>query len=226
MEKSCKNPSPRPWFTTCKKTCLITDWIWIWTLKCTNGKMWDSPPVLSPVWVGYRSPRLFVSMTARTPWVPCIVTCRKGQKLLCRLAMTILALPGTQSVFFLQGLYDETWTFFSLRWNVSEFSSCSKSCGGGIQTRSVTCIQEVRHGGNNILRVDDSFCPQPPPITQQFCSVVDCPVMWKTGPWSKVRNHQNLICYYFLMSITFYSAPKNAAADTKFATSFVSNLWL
>ena len=76
---------------------------------------------------------------------------------------------------------------FCFRWNVSEFSSCSKSCGGGIQTRGVSCIQEVRHGGNNILRVDDAFCPQPPPITQQFCSVVDCPVMWKTGPWSKVR---------------------------------------
>ena len=71
---------------------------------------------------------------------------------------------------------------------MSDFSSCSKSCGGGIQTRSVTCIQEVRHGGNNILRVDDSFCPQPPPITQQFCSVVDCPVKWKTGTWSKVWN--------------------------------------
>ena len=74
------------------------------------------------------------------------------------------------------------------RWNVSDFSSCSKTCGGGIQTRSVSCIQEVRHGGNNILRVDESFCPQPPPITQQFCSVVDCPVKWKTGPWSKVIN--------------------------------------
>ena len=82
--------------------------------------------------------------------------------------------------------------FKNYRWNVSDFSSCSKTCGGGIQTRSVTCIQEVRHGGNNILRVDDSFCPQPPPITQQFCSVVDCPVKWKTGPWSKVR-HGNLI---------------------------------
>ena len=30
------------------------------------------------------------------------------------------------------------------RWNVSDFSDCSKSCGGGIQTRSVQCIQEVR----------------------------------------------------------------------------------
>lgn len=74
------------------------------------------------------------------------------------------------------------------RWNVSDFSGCSKSCGGGIQTRSVTCIQEVRHGGNNILRVDDTFCPQPPPITQQFCNVIDCPVKWSTGSWSKVSS--------------------------------------
>ena len=32
------------------------------------------------------------------------------------------------------------------RWNVSDFSDCSKSCGGGIQTRSVQCIQEVTQG--------------------------------------------------------------------------------
>ena len=67
--------------------------------------------------------------------------------------------------------------FFNSRWNISDFSTCSKTCGGGIQIQSVTCIQEVRHGGNNIKRVEDSFCPQPPPITQQLCSVVDCPVL-------------------------------------------------
>ena len=83
-------------------------------------------------------------------------------------------------------------SFIFFRWNVSDFSNCSKSCGGGIQTRSVTCIQEVRHGGSNILRVDDSFCPQPPPITQQFCHVVDCKPTWKIGPWSKVISKNRL----------------------------------
>lgn len=72
------------------------------------------------------------------------------------------------------------------RWNVSSFGGCSRSCGGGRQTRTVTCIQEVRHGSSNILRVDDSFCPQPPPIKQQFCNVVDCQIKWKVTPWTKV----------------------------------------
>ena len=72
------------------------------------------------------------------------------------------------------------------RWNVSEFGGCSRTCGGGEQTRTVACIQEVRHGRNNVLRVDDGACPQPPPITKQYCSVVDCPADWDITQWTKV----------------------------------------
>jgi hypothetical protein len=46
----------------------------------------------------------------------------------------------------------------------------------------------VRHGSRNILRVDDAFCPQPPPITQQFCNVVDCKPKWNVTPWTKVSS--------------------------------------
>ena len=31
------------------------------------------------------------------------------------------------------------------------------------------------------------FCPQPPPIVQQFCNVIDCKPGWKKGSWSKVN---------------------------------------
>jgi len=71
------------------------------------------------------------------------------------------------------------------RWNVSDFTQCTKSCGGGIQTRTVQCIQEVAHGGNNIITLADSACPQPPPRAQQFCNVIDCPTEWQTSPWTK-----------------------------------------
>jgi hypothetical protein len=86
------------------------------------------------------------------------------------------------------------------RWNVSDFSDCSKSCGGGTQARSVQCIQEVSqsvarpgasvlqvaHGGNNIISLGPGSCPQPPPRAQQFCNVIDCPVEWQASPWTKV----------------------------------------
>ena len=82
------------------------------------------------------------------------------------------------------------------RWDVSNFTSCSKSCGSGIQKRGVNCIQEVRHGVNNILQVDPRFCPSPAPIAQQYCNIIDCPVQWITGSWTKViyLNCRNMAC--------------------------------
>lgn len=72
------------------------------------------------------------------------------------------------------------------RWNTSDFSSCSRTCGGGVQTREVHCIHEVARGGSNTLPVGADLCPQPPPRAQQFCNMIDCPVEWKTGEWSQV----------------------------------------
>ena len=37
------------------------------------------------------------------------------------------------------------------RWNISDFSDCSKSCGGGVQTRELQCVQEVRWPLNTII---------------------------------------------------------------------------
>ncbi|XP_065566633.1 protein madd-4-like isoform X2 [Artemia franciscana] len=71
------------------------------------------------------------------------------------------------------------------RWNISEFSTCNKPCGGGIQTREITCIHEVARGGSNTLPVAAELCPQPAPRSQQFCNMFDCPPAWTTGPWSK-----------------------------------------
>ncbi|XP_063897140.1 protein madd-4 [Helicoverpa armigera] len=71
------------------------------------------------------------------------------------------------------------------RWNYTEFSQCTKSCGIGIQTREVTCIHEVTRGGTNTVVVPNSMCPQPPPPDRQYCNVLDCPVRWHSGEWSK-----------------------------------------
>jgi hypothetical protein len=71
------------------------------------------------------------------------------------------------------------------RWNYSDFSACSQSCGIGIQTREVNCIHEVTQGGRNTVIVPSNMCPQPSPPDRQYCNVLDCPVRWKVSDWSR-----------------------------------------
>ncbi|XP_022920752.1 protein madd-4 isoform X2 [Onthophagus taurus] len=71
------------------------------------------------------------------------------------------------------------------RWNYSDFSQCTQSCGIGIQTREVNCIHEVTQGGGNTVVVPNNMCPQPPPPDRQYCNVLDCPVKWIVTEWSK-----------------------------------------
>ena len=70
------------------------------------------------------------------------------------------------------------------RWNYSDFQPCTHSCGLGIQTREVNCVNDVEHGGVNVV-VPSSMCPQPPPPDRQYCNILDCPVKWQVLEWSK-----------------------------------------
>ena len=45
---------------------------------------------------------------------------------------------------------------------------------------------QVAHGDRNVITLAGSECPQPPPRSHQFCNVIDCPVDWDVGPWTKV----------------------------------------
>lgn len=56
------------------------------------------------------------------------------------------------------------------RWNISEWSVCSKECGKGIQTRQINCIHEVTRGEDNVIRLPNSNCSHPPSLLQ-FCNI-------------------------------------------------------
>jgi len=56
-------------------------------------------------------------------------------------------------------------------WSEGPWGDCSATCGGGTQTRTVTC-----EGG------DPSKCPAPVPSSTQSCNTGPCD--WVTGPWS------------------------------------------
>uniref|UniRef100_A0A673JIS7 ADAMTS-like protein 3 n=2 Tax=Sinocyclocheilus rhinocerous TaxID=307959 RepID=A0A673JIS7_9TELE len=69
------------------------------------------------------------------------------------------------------------------RWEQNPWTSCSVSCGGGSQERSVVCVEEDVHG--QIVQVEDWKCAHSPrPISKQSCNTFECP-QWMAMEWSQ-----------------------------------------
>lgn len=59
---------------------------------------------------------------------------------------------------------------YTYAWEAQAWSTCTKDCGGGVQTRSVTCKR------NDGVYVDVSYCPAASkPTTSQTCNAQACP---------------------------------------------------
>ncbi len=56
----------------------------------------------------------------------------------------------------------------SYAWKTGPWSSCSKTCGGGTQSRSVWCERD------NGTKVADSYCTGTVPATSQVCNTQPC----------------------------------------------------
>ncbi|XP_026712235.1 ADAMTS-like protein 3 isoform X1 [Athene cunicularia] len=68
-------------------------------------------------------------------------------------------------------------------WHVEEWQQCSRTCGGGIQTREVYCKQLLTDG--SFLKHSDDTCQEPKLATTKPCAKVDCPPQLVVGEWSK-----------------------------------------
>ncbi|MDR0651219.1 MAG: hypothetical protein LBG59_07685, partial [Candidatus Peribacteria bacterium] len=60
-------------------------------------------------------------------------------------------------------------------WSTSSYGSCSASCGGGTQTRTVTCKSS---DGSTVA---DSYCSGTKPTTSQSCNTQLCPTNGSCG---------------------------------------------
>lgn len=65
-------------------------------------------------------------------------------------------------------------------WQASSWGSCSQTCGGGTQTRTVSCMSSY---GGSVL---DSYCDaNSKPGATQSCNTALCPsYSWRVGNWS------------------------------------------
>lgn len=69
-------------------------------------------------------------------------------------------------------------------WATGDWGSCSRSCGGGQQTRTLRCLRKVTYQREEV--VAHSLCPVISPAQVQPCHTQACPPEWSTGSWSQV----------------------------------------
>lgn len=69
----------------------------------------------------------------------------------------------------------------SYDWTFAPYGGCNATCGGGLQTRKITC-----NSRNTLKQVDDSLCgTEARPSEHQRCAQESCPPQWSEGEWSR-----------------------------------------
>nr|XP_042706475.1 ADAMTS-like protein 1 isoform X4 [Chrysemys picta bellii] len=71
------------------------------------------------------------------------------------------------------------------RWEIGKWSSCSLTCGVGLQTRDVFCSHLLSRETNETVILADELCHKPKPSLVQACNRFDCPPSWYPTEWQQ-----------------------------------------
>ncbi|XP_053557622.1 A disintegrin and metalloproteinase with thrombospondin motifs 19 [Bombina bombina] len=70
-----------------------------------------------------------------------------------------------------------------IRWMMTEWTSCSRTCGKGTQSRQTACTQQLRNG--TLITARERDCPGSKPASTQRCDGQECFTVWEAGVWSE-----------------------------------------
>ncbi|KAL8203110.1 UNVERIFIED_CONTAM: ADAMTS-like protein 1 [Gekko kuhli] len=68
---------------------------------------------------------------------------------------------------------------------MGKWSSCSLTCGVGLQTRDVFCSHLLSRETNETVILADELCHKPKPTMVQACNRFDCPPSWYPSEWEQ-----------------------------------------
>ncbi|XP_065916641.1 papilin-like isoform X2 [Dysidea avara] len=126
-------------------------------------------------------------------FTPCSQTCGRGiqtQEIYCRTYNTHERVPDfecTNNDLSKNGLFPATQfcdqPACPSEWTHSDWTHCSKSCGGGDRMRDVSCIQVIRDGVQPI-QTPGKCDSETKPASLHECNKHPCHNHWHTGDWS------------------------------------------
>ncbi|XP_065518942.1 ADAMTS-like protein 1 isoform X5 [Lathamus discolor] len=70
-------------------------------------------------------------------------------------------------------------------WEIGKWSTCSLTCGVGLQTRDVFCSHLLSRETNETIILADELCYKPKPSLVQACNRFDCPPSWYPTEWQE-----------------------------------------